>query len=139
MASRVARSASELESACRSGWLPALSLSPLVEAGFGAVCTQPGVEIHAHYGATLMDDQPIFEFPAGKEIWLLVGSLAIAAVLLLAMERVLLRVGIGIAVLLGYVIAGYHQFHAVREAVRVAVMRPKSAEVKLLVGCAKFG
>ena len=37
--------------------------------------TQPGVEIHAHYGAALIDDNPILEFPKNKELWLLVDKL----------------------------------------------------------------
>ena len=72
--------------------------------------TQPGVEIHAHYGAALIDGKPILEFPKNKELWLLVGALLVSAVLLMALERVLLRMGIGIAVVFGYMAASYVLF-----------------------------
>ena len=72
--------------------------------------TQPGVEIHAHYGAALIDGKPILEFPKHKELWLLVGALLVSAVLLMALERVLLRMGIGIAVVVGYVAVSYVLF-----------------------------
>lgn len=72
--------------------------------------TQPGVEIHAHYGAALIDENPISEFPKSKELWLLVGALIVSAVLLMALERVLLRMGIGVAVIFGYVAVSYIMF-----------------------------
>jgi adenylate cyclase len=72
--------------------------------------TQPGVEIHAHYGAALLDEKPILEFPKSKELWLLVGALIVSAALLMALERVLLRMGIGVAVVFGYVAVSYVLF-----------------------------
>ena len=72
--------------------------------------TQPGVEIHAHYGAALIDENPISEFPKNKELWLLVGALIVSALLLMALERVLLRMGIGVAVIFGYVAVSYIMF-----------------------------
>jgi adenylate cyclase len=72
--------------------------------------TQPGVEIHAHYGAALIDENPILEFPKNKELWLLVGALLVSALLLMALERVLLRMALGVAVIVGYAAASYIMF-----------------------------
>jgi CHASE2 domain-containing sensor protein len=82
--------------------------------------TQSGVEIHAHYGATLIDDNPILEFPERTEFWLLVVLLVASAVLLIALDsvallaatdfRMLFKIGTWIAVFLGYMAASYVLF-----------------------------
>jgi len=72
--------------------------------------TEPGVEIHANYGAALLDAKPILEFPRNKEIWVLIAALLVSAVLLLALERVLLRLALGFGAVVAYVVASYIMF-----------------------------
>ncbi len=61
--------------------------------------TQPGVEIHAHYAGSLLDNIPLNEFPKEREIWLVVGAVLAAAILLLSFESLPKRV-VAAAVLL---------------------------------------
>jgi len=72
--------------------------------------TQPGVEIHAHYAASFLDNNPIKEFPPDKELWLVIGALLVSVVLLLGVEQVIPRFGILVGVVAVYAVASYFLF-----------------------------
>jgi adenylate cyclase len=72
--------------------------------------TQPGVEIHAHYAGSLLDNIPIREIPSEQEFWLIIGAVLIGAILLLAFESLPKRVGFAALVIGGFVFASYVMF-----------------------------
>ena len=72
--------------------------------------TQPGVEIHAHYAGSLLDNIPITEYPKEREIWLVVGAVLVAAILLLTFESLPKRVGFATFAIGGFGYASYILF-----------------------------
>jgi class 3 adenylate cyclase/CHASE2 domain-containing sensor protein len=72
--------------------------------------TQPGVEIHAHYAGSLLDNIPIKEFPKEQELWLIIGAVLVAAVLLLAFESLPKRLGCAAVVIGGFAYTSYVLF-----------------------------
>ena len=72
--------------------------------------TQPGVEIHAHYAGSLLDNIPIREFPKEQEFWLVVGAVVIGALLLLIFESLPKRLSCALLVIGGFAYGSYVLF-----------------------------
>lgn len=81
----------------------------------------PGVEIHAQLASALLANKPILELHKQYEKWIVLAQIAIAFILLLKIERVIARLGLGMLVILGYMVLAVVLFWSERLVIPLAI------------------